>query len=123
MFFRSRVLACDITNEAGYRTASEMSGVLVSMILETAALTKKTIIKMHWRDQVFMAAIALARNPTADDYIVRSLGCSRADARAALVAVGRAAERLGLKAGSEVVAAHLANPPEQPMNPWPRSQP
>ncbi len=123
MIFRSRALACDITNEAGYRTTSNMSAVLVSMILETATLTKKTIIKLHWRDQVFMGAIALARNPTAAEYIVRSLGCSEADAKIALAAVGQAAERLGLKAGSEVVASHLANPPEHPMNPWPQTQP
>jgi len=89
------------------------------MILDTVKLTKKTI-RMPWRDQVFMAAIALARNPTAADYITRSLKCTELEANAALQAVARAAEKLGLAAGSAFVKSHLESPPKHPMSPYPQ---
>lgn len=116
MIFGSRALACDITNEAGYRTLSPFSAILVSMILDTAKLTKKTVVRLPWRDQVFMATIALARNPTAADYIINSLGCPKFEADTALQRVAQAAEKLGLAAGSKFVRAHLENPSEHPMN-------
>ena len=90
MIIFSRSLACDIANEAGYRTLSRMATLLVYMILETAKLTKRTAIRLGWRDQILMAAIALGRNPTAVDYIVRNLACSNADASDAIYNVARA---------------------------------